>query len=100
MPLREVGLGAPALPVRPKFPMKAASHRHPLPPVDGSPALRVLRGDPTSYGPSTALLMVGWVSLSPGIQRISQVLSASLSACQALRTPTDPPASHHGDAFV
>jgi hypothetical protein len=40
--LREVGLGAPALHVRPKFPVKAASHRHPLPHVDGSPALRVL----------------------------------------------------------
>jgi hypothetical protein len=29
IPLREVGLGAPARHVRPKFPMKAASHRHP-----------------------------------------------------------------------
>ena len=42
MALREVGLGAPALHVRPKFPVKAASHRHPLPHVDGSPVLRVL----------------------------------------------------------
>src|SRR5215218_6563986 len=28
-PCKEVGLGAPALLVRPAFPMKAASHRHP-----------------------------------------------------------------------
>ena len=53
--LREVGLGAPALHVRPKFPMTAASHRHPLPHVDGSPALRVLWGDPTPHGPWAVL---------------------------------------------
>jgi hypothetical protein len=42
IPLREVGLCAPALHVRHQFPLRAPSHRHPLPPVDGSPALRVL----------------------------------------------------------
>ena len=31
----------------------------------------------------------------PGIHGLSQVLGASLSACQALRTPADPPASCH-----
>jgi hypothetical protein len=71
-----------------------------LPPVDGSPALRVLRGDPTPHGPSATLLAVGWAYLSPGIHEVSQVLDASLSACQALRTPTDPPASRHDDTFV
>ena len=39
IPLREVGLCAPARPVRHTFPVRTASHRHPLPPVDGSPAL-------------------------------------------------------------
>jgi len=42
MRLREVDLRAPALHVRHTFSMRAPSHRHPLPPVDGSPALRVL----------------------------------------------------------
>src|SRR5881397_1158230 len=42
IPFREVSLCTPALHVRHKFPMKAPSHRHPLPPVSGSPALRVL----------------------------------------------------------
>ncbi len=41
-----------------------------LPPVDGSPALRVLWGDPTPHGPSAALLAVGEASLLPGIQGI------------------------------
>jgi len=90
----------PILRVRPMFPVQASSLCHPLPPVDGSPVLRVLRGDPTSHGPSTALRVVGWVCLSPGVPGISHVLSASLSACQALRTPTDPPASRPTDAFV
>ena len=30
-----------------------------------------------------------------GTSRVSHVLSASLPACHALRTPADPPASHH-----
>jgi hypothetical protein len=55
IPLREVGWCAPALHVRHQFPVRAASHRHPLPHVDGSPALRVLRGDPTPHGPSAIL---------------------------------------------
>ena len=90
----------PALHVRHKFPVRAASHRHPLPHVDGSPALRVLRGDPTPHASSALLRVVGNAYLSPGMQGVSQVLHASLSACQALRTPTDPPASHPRDAFV
>ena len=91
IPLREVGLGAPARHVRPKFPMRAASHRHPLPLVDGSPALRVLWGDPTPHGPSAALLAVGWASLWPGSHEVSQVLDASLHAYHALKwTPADP----------
>ncbi len=100
IPLREVGVGAPALPVRPTCPMKAAPHRHPLPRVDGSPALRVLWGDPTPHGPSAALRAVGEASLVPGIHGVSHVLDAALSACQALRTPTDPPASCPPAAFV
>jgi len=100
LPLREVGVGAPALHGRPTCPRKAASHRHPLPRVDGSPALRVLWGDPTPRGPAAALLAGGWASLLPGIHGVAHVLDAALSACQALRTPTDPPASRRGDTFV
>ena len=51
-------MGTPALHVRPTFPVRAPSHRHPLPRVSGSPALRVLWGDPTPWRPSTPLL--GW----------------------------------------
>ena len=100
IPLREVGLWTPALHVRHTFPLRAASHRHPLPHVDGSPALRVLRGDPTPHASSALLRVVGNAYLSPGMHGVSQVLNASLSACQALRTPTDPPASRPADAFV
>ncbi len=35
-----------------------------------------------------------------GTSEVSQVLNASLSACQALRTPTDPPVSHHDETFA
>jgi hypothetical protein len=42
MPLREVDRCPPALHVRHKWPVKAPSYRYPLPPVDGSPVLRVL----------------------------------------------------------
>jgi len=52
----------PARHVRHKFPLKATSHRHPLPPVDGSPVLRVLRGDPT---PQTHTVGVPITSTSP-----------------------------------
>jgi len=84
-------LWTPALHVRHKFPMRTASHCHPLPPVDGSPALRVLWGDPTPHGPSAALLAVGWAYLLPGIHGVSQVLDASLHAYHALKwTPADP----------
>ena len=50
----------PALHVRHKCPLKAPSHRHPLPPVSGSPALRVL-----------------WVIRLPGGHRPSSFLVAS-----------------------
>ncbi len=83
----------PALPVRPTCPGRAAAHWHPLPHVDGAPARRVLCGDPTPPGPSAALVLGGWASLVPGIQEVSHVLRASLAACQALQTPTAPPAS-------
>ena len=101
MPRREVGLCAPALPVRHTFPVRAASHPHPLPHVDGAPALRVLWSDPTPVPSFAVLLVIGWAYLThAGMTRVSQVLSASLSACQALWTPTDPPASRPTDAFV
>ena len=35
-----------------------------------------------------------------GTFEVSQVLNASLSACQALWTPTDPPVSHQDETFV
>jgi len=35
-----------------------------------------------------------------GTSGVSHVLNASLSACQALRTPTDPRISHHDETFV
>ena len=76
LPLRAVGLGAPALHVRPKCPMKAASHRHPLPLVDGSPALRVLWGDTTPHGPSAAL--GGAASLWPGAHGAGAVFAPRL----------------------
>src|SRR5713101_3297931 len=48
---------------------------------------------------SAAVLRVGGeTSLRPcgaGPSRVSHVLDASLQACHALRTPTDPPASRH-----
>ena len=78
------------------FPVQAPYLCHPLPPVDGSPVLRVLRGDPTPHGPSAALSMLGCAYLCPGIHGVSHVLNASLSACQALRTPTDPPSLSPG----
>ena len=81
IPLREVGLGTPALHVRPKFPLRTSSHRHPLPHVSGSPALRVLRGDPTPTPSFAVLLVVGWAYLAePGMTRVSQVPDASLHA--------------------
>ena len=90
----------PPLRVWTMFPLQAPYLRHPLPHVDGSPACGVLRGDPTPHGPSAALSMLGGAYLSPGIHGVSHVLNASLSACQALRTPTDPPASRPTDAFA
>ena len=85
IPLREVGWCAPALHVRHQFPVRAASHRHPLPHVDGSPALRVLRGDPTPHGPSAILSVTAY--LCPGIHEVSQVPDASLHAYHALGGP-------------
>ena len=125
----------PALHVRDTFPVRAPSHRHPLPPVDGSPARGGLRGDPTPQTPTVGVPCPGRLHLpvapfastvqvpasirvrvSPsvpkelytirrnvlcaGTSEVSQVLNASLSACQALWTPTDPPVSHQDETFV
>ena len=102
IPLREVCLWTPALHVRHKFPMRAASHRHPLPHVDGSPALRVLRGDPTPTPSFAVLLVVGWAYLAkPGMTRVSQVPDASLHAYHALEwTPADPREAHQNASSV
>ena len=72
--------------------------RSPLPPVDGSPVLRVRRGEPTLPGPSAALGVLGSAALWPGSHGASQVLRAALAACPALRTPTDPLASGPAEA--
>ena len=49
----------PAFRVRPMFPLKAAYFCPPLPQVDGSPILRVLRVDLTPSPPSDDLRLVG-----------------------------------------
>ena len=90
----------PPLRVWTMFPLQATYLRHPLPPVAGSPVRRVLRGDPTPHGPSATLSMLGCAYPCPGIHEVSHVLNASLSACQALWTPTDPPVSHQDETFV
>ena len=102
MPLREVGLCTPALHVRHKFPVRAPSHRHPLPHVGGSPTLQVLWGDPTPAPSCVVLLDVGWAYLAkPGMTRVSQVPDASLHAYHALRwTPTDPREAHQNASSV
>ena len=102
MPLREVGLCAPALHVRHTFPLRAAYHRHPLPPVSGSPALKVRRGEPTPAPSFAGLLVVGWAYLTePGMTRVSHVPDASLHAYHALKwTPADPREAHQHAAFV
>ena len=85
---------APARLVWLMSPLPAANDRQPLPPVTGSPGLRVLRADPTPRKPSARLsFSVGCAYLvSPGASRVSQVPNASLRACHALETP---PELHH-----
>ena len=102
IPLREVGLCAPALHVRHEFPVRASSHRHPLPHVSGSPALRVLRGDPTPTPSFAVLLVVGWAYLTePGMTWGSQVPDTSLHAYHALWwTPADPREAHQSASSV
>ena len=87
----------PAFRVRPMFPLQAAYFCPPLPPVDGSPILRVLRVDLTPSPPSDDLRLVGSPYLVRGVERVSQVPDASLHACHALRwTPADPREPHPG----
>jgi hypothetical protein len=102
MPLREVGVGTPALPVRPTFPLRAPSHRHPLPPMSGSPALQGLWGDPTPAPSCAVLLVVGWAYLTQsGMPRVSQVPDASLHAYHALKwTPAAPREAHQHASAV
>jgi hypothetical protein len=70
--------------------MQATSNRQPLPPVAGSPDLRVLRADPTPRAPSVGLsLSVGVTYLFPGAPGASQVPDASLRTCHALKTPPE-----------
>ena len=93
-PRSEVRMRAPARLVWLMSPLPAANDRQPLPPVTGSPGLRVLRADPTPRKPSARLsFSVGCAYLvSPGASRVSQVPNASLPACHALETP---PELHH-----
>ena len=102
MPLREVGLGTPALHVRPTFPLKAPSHRHSLPHARGSPALQVLWSDPTPAPSFAVLLVVGEAYLAtPGMTRVSHVPDAALHAYHALKwTPADPREAHQHASSV
>src|ERR1044071_6685115 len=54
----------PVLRVRSMFPMPASPDRQPLPPVSGSPALRVLSVDLTPSWSSAALLLIECAYLS------------------------------------
>ena len=83
------------------FPLQATYHCQPLPLVNGSPILRVLRADLTPSCLSAALLLLGqaylWLTATSGCIRVSQVLAASLHAYHALRwTPADPREPDHG----
>ena len=89
---------------RPCFLGEAASPRQPLPPVDGSPVLRVLRADLTPC-PFPVLFAVAFFT---GL--MAQVPAGPpkfpvpiLQTCHVLKTPADPPESRPcqaNDSFV
>ena len=101
-PLREVGWCAPALPVRHTLPLRAPSHRHPLPHVDGSPGRRGRCGAPTPAPACAVRLVVAWASLvEPGLTRVSHVPDPALHAYHGLRwTPAAPRDAHQHAASV
>ena len=95
IPHSEVGLGCPALHVRPRFPLWATAACQSLPLAnlrfarDRPYRLRVLWTDPTPWSSSASLLVLSALPTCflPGTPRVSQVLDVSLHASHALRGP-------------
>ena len=66
-------MGAPSLHARSMCPVQAPYTRQPLPPVDGSPVLRVLWADLTPERPSVSLVRLGKPTGSIGCRDLHAV---------------------------